>query len=242
MNDGTAPLSRMCSSATASSSAVLMPGRTLSRISASVRPPPAPHAACRHLLWRLDLDPPALNTGPAQPDGSRPRWRGGHVLDLAGGDDLPQQPGLVVVLDQRRGLLAEDLQPAPHGLRRVVVAAEQLAAAGVADTLVGRLVELDVPVACRNRGRCAARTAAGRSRPRRPTAPAPRRASRRARPGSPSAPRPGGPCAESRRAGSPPRRRPRRAGAHHRDGHLVGHQVAGVHVLLGLHTQLGLLG
>ena len=80
-------------------------------------------------------------------DSSAAMARSVTVVHRAGGVDAAQQPGLGVVVDQRRRLLAVDLEPVPDRAGRVVVAPEQLTSAGVAHPLVGGLVELHVPVA-----------------------------------------------------------------------------------------------
>ena len=65
---------------------------------------------------------------------------------LARAVDPPHQPLLVVVVDQRLGLLVVDAQPVADHVRLVVVALDQTRAVLIADALVLGRVELDVVV------------------------------------------------------------------------------------------------
>src|SRR4051812_41506290 len=67
------------------------------------------------------------------------------VLDRPGRVDTHQLALGAVVVDQRRGLVRILDKAGRDGLRLVVVALEQLRPAPVADILLARRVELDVP-------------------------------------------------------------------------------------------------
>jgi hypothetical protein len=171
---------------------------------------------------------------------SPPGTSGGSTAQRARGPPAPPrsrgrrppcapEPRPAVVVHQGRGVLAVHLQPVPHRLLAVVLALHHAP---------GHL-RREAGCARRGRpppspGRCGGRSCAARwRRPPRPGTP--RRRSRRpispaSRPAPPPAPR----CAGSRRTPRRPRRRPREALAHHPQDHLVGHQLAGVHVAPGL--------
>ncbi len=154
-----------------------------------------------------------------------------------------KRPALLVVVDQRRRLLVVDLQAPADRLLLVVVALDQPRAVLVADALVLGGVELEVvDVAAFRRTRGARRDGA-RPRRRRPRSAAPRV---RRRSSVPSASPSASACCSLR--GKPSSRNPSRASSladareDHADDHLVGDQLAGVHVALRLPAELGALG
>src|SRR5258708_3585190 len=141
---------RISRSASSSRSAVLIPGRTASRSIPSVRATTRPARRMARicsgvLIWIPDPDFIGV---PISPAGERPQ-RGerplGDLLDRAGRIDADENSFVGVEGDQRRGLFLVDLETVPDRLLPVIVALEQLAAAGVADPLPGRRVEEDVP-------------------------------------------------------------------------------------------------
>src|SRR6185369_5665342 len=67
------------------------------------------------------------------------------VFDQAGGVDANELALAAVEVDQRSGLFGILLEALRDGLGLIVVALVELAAAAVADAVVGRCVELDVP-------------------------------------------------------------------------------------------------
>src|SRR3954471_4312299 len=129
----------MNSSASASSSPVVTPGRTCSPISASVSATIRPARAICSISWgdlRMIMRNPApAPTESAPPLSSRLRrayGSGKHLLQRGVnlGEDLVDRPVGVeaddiaarraVVLDERRGLAVVDLEALPDRLRRVV--------------------------------------------------------------------------------------------------------------------------
>src|SRR3954453_7833897 len=137
-----APSPRMDCSATASRSAVVMPGVTAAFSFSSVRPTTSPASrisaiSSSVLIWITVL---SLSKRPQR--AQRPL---GHVVDWTHRVDAHEDAGLGVVAHQRRRLLVIDLEPVTDGLRLVVIALEQLAAADVTDTLRRRRVKVQVP-------------------------------------------------------------------------------------------------
>ena len=160
----------------------------------------------------LDIQLPAEHAARSSPVGPQGvDGPDGDVLDRAGGVDADQLALGAVVVDQRRGVPAVDAQPLGDGLGLVVVALVQLAAAPVADALVGRARRTRCARSCRSRGMCGGRRAAGppRRRPRRARGRG--RGRRRGRPAACPARPPAAPYGGSRRAGSRRRRPPRPA-------------------------------
>ena len=102
------------------------------------RPGASARSRRRVLIWiicdRLLQRPLSCSRANGRSAADRPL---GDVVDRPHRVDADQDALLGVVADQRRGLLVVDLEPVPDGLRLVVVALEQLAAAVVADP-VGR--------------------------------------------------------------------------------------------------------
>src|SRR5690349_11210790 len=102
----------MCSSAIASSSAVVTPGATAflnsSSVSATTRPAWRISAICAGvLISSLRSNMTALGGGGLE-GGDRP---GGHLFDAALGIDRHQQVEAAVEVDERRRLRRVDLQP-----------------------------------------------------------------------------------------------------------------------------------
>src|SRR4051795_12521370 len=146
---GTAPCERMWSSATASSSPVLTPGRTAAftaLIAPAVTRPEARMSSisCGVLIWimrPLHFASSGMRARIPVPPAARTAWRclvsarlrtvrpaesgqgpGGDFLDLADRIDPREQPFPLVEPRQRRGLFPVDLQAVPDGLGLVVVA------------------------------------------------------------------------------------------------------------------------
>ena len=190
-------------SAASSSSPVVTPGRALPRSSrwqrASIRPEAAIASISSGVLRMIATSELLFEAegGKRGPDVAV------HLVGRAGAVEAAQQPLLLVVVDQRLGLLVEDVEPVLDRLLLVVVALDQRRAVLVAEargSSAGR-----TPGGRRGRSSCTrAGPRGGGSPPRRAAsieqhggqAPAEaRRAPARAR-------RPGGSCAGSRRAGS----------------------------------------
>src|SRR5687767_6188676 len=134
-------------SAASSSSAVVTPGRTLDSSSLWQRTRTSPAAAIlsisagdfRTIIEGLGLDLVFESEG-------RDR-RAQVVVDLGGvarAVEAPQGALLLVVVDERLGVLVVDAQALLHGLGLVVVALDELGAVDVADALVLRGVGLHV--------------------------------------------------------------------------------------------------
>ena len=235
----------MWSSAIASSSPVVMPGLTASRSSSRVSPTTSP-ASRISAICSGDLISSASDRGTSVDTRVTGGVEGldralGDLVDLALRGDRAEQTELGVEADQRGGLLVVDLEPALHGLRLVVVALEQLAAVDVADaSLAGgsnstcqmcpQLRQVRRPDSRRttsSSSTCSSSTASS------------------GRPRSSSISLSASACGTVR--GKPSSRKPSLASswaqpvADDPDGDLVGHQVAGVHVLLGLDAEVGLL-
>src|SRR3712207_2683957 len=137
---GTAPFDRMWSSAMASSSPVLTPGRTAALTAAMAPAVTSPEArissiSCAVLIWiirplhfassaRGERRPAASRTASAPERLERPL---GDLLDRADGVDPGQQSLLLVPVRQRFGLLVVDLEPVTDGFGLVVVALDHLA-------------------------------------------------------------------------------------------------------------------
>src|SRR3954449_10179811 len=144
----------MESSATASSSPVLTPGRTAAftaLIAPAVTRPEARMSSisCGVLIWiirPLHFASSGMRARLPVPPAARTAWRclvsarlrtvrpaesghgtGGDLLDLADRVDPREQPFRVVEPRQRRGLFPVHLQPVPDGLGLVVVALHPLA-------------------------------------------------------------------------------------------------------------------
>src|SRR5579875_2083494 len=150
-------------SAARSSSAVLTPGRIFAASRFIARARICPAAAIRSISWGLFLMITA-RPSPRRSQELRPRrshvlleaqrrdHRTDMVMHLAGAAravDPAQQPALVVVLDQRLGLLVVDRQPSAHHLGLVVIALDQARAVLVADALALRGIVLHVVVVAR---------------------------------------------------------------------------------------------
>src|SRR3954466_9961884 len=130
----------MWSSATASSSPVLTPGRTAAFTAAIAPAVTSPEArmssiSCGVLIWIIrplhfassalgERRPPASRTASAPERLERPL---GDLLDRAHGVDPGQQSLFVVPARQRRRLFPVHLEAVPHGLGLVVVALHRLA-------------------------------------------------------------------------------------------------------------------
>src|SRR5215218_8227642 len=130
----------MWSSAIASSSPVLTPGRTAAFTAAMAPAVTSPEArmssiSCAVLIWiirplhfassaRGDRRPARSRTASAPERLERPP---GDLVDRADGVDAGQQALLLVPARQRCRLLAVHLEPVPHGLGLVVVALHHLA-------------------------------------------------------------------------------------------------------------------
>src|SRR4051812_48355219 len=137
-----APSPRIASSATASRSAVLMPGVTAAFSFSSVRPTTSPASrisaiSSSVLIWIKVASLPERTEG-----GERPLR---HVVDGTHRVDAHEYASLGVVAHQRCRLLVVDLEPVTDRLRLVVVALEQLATADVTHTLRRRRVEVQMP-------------------------------------------------------------------------------------------------
>src|SRR5262245_56785429 len=142
----------MLRSAIASRSAVVIPGRTASRSSSSVRPTTKPASRIftisasdlysitrlRLLNMRLSAQPvgPGLSVSSTEPV-QRRRRPVRHVVHRAGRVDAHQHTLVSVEPDKWRGLFGVDLEPVPNGLLTVVVPLEQLAATVVAHARLG---------------------------------------------------------------------------------------------------------
>src|SRR3954454_12674281 len=137
----------MWSSAMASSSPVLTPGRTAARTAFSAPAVTSPEArmssiSCAVLIWiirplhfasrgsrarravpRSPCTSRLARSGPGRAvvRAQRPERPPGHLVDAAHRVDPAQQPGLVVVARQRRRLFPVDLESTPDGLRLVVL-------------------------------------------------------------------------------------------------------------------------
>src|SRR3954453_20540046 len=147
-------------SAARSRSAVVTPSRTLPSSSLSVRTRMAPAAAILSIssgVLRMITSPHRVR--------ARGRWarfrpvlvlvlhaqrgdrRAEVVVDLgraAGAVEAVQDVALVVVVDERRGLVAVDLQARAHRLLAIVLALRKRFAVDVANPVVLRRVVLDV--------------------------------------------------------------------------------------------------
>src|SRR4051794_17078853 len=163
-------------SAARSRSAVVTPSRTLPSMSLSVRTRMAPAAAILSIssgVLRMITSPHRVRAR-----GRRARFRPVLVLVLhaqrgdrraevvvdlgraAGAVEAVQDVALVVVVDERRGLVAVDLQAPAHRLLFVVLALAERLAVDVADLVVLRRVVLEV-VGVAVRAHAPAREAAG---------------------------------------------------------------------------------
>ena len=224
-------------SAAASSSPVVTPARILPASRSIVRTWISPALAMASISAGVFL----TITGSLRAGG---RERGAdEVVDLVRRPravEAPQQPSLLVVVDERLGLLMVGREPLLDRLVLVVLALEERLAVLVAEAArswAGRTRRGRGARSCTGAGRRAAGSPS-RRRPRsaaRPSAGGPcRRARRRAR-------RPGRPSAGSRRAGSPSAPLLLDLLEDHPDHELVGDEVAVVHVGLGLAPELGLL-
>src|SRR4051794_3141477 len=122
MNEGVAPAERMCFSATASRSAVVSPGRTVSRSSWSVSPTTRPArriaSTCSRLLYWIRSRPSTRRSSAARVEGGN--QAAGHVVALAHAVHAREQATLAVHAGQRRGLLGVPLLPATDDVLGVV--------------------------------------------------------------------------------------------------------------------------
>src|SRR4051812_29145131 len=143
-----APVDRIDSSAIASRSAVLTPGRTASRsgarVPATTRPAWRMRTICSGVLSSISSwcmgGPTSAAVGPQGVDRAD-----GDVLDRAGGVDADQLALGAVEVDERRGVPGVDLEALRDRLGLVVVPLEEFATTAVADALAVGRVELDVP-------------------------------------------------------------------------------------------------
>src|SRR3954453_4229563 len=147
-------------SAARSRSAVVTPSRTLPSSSLSVRTRMAPAAAILSIssgVLRMITSPHRVRAASGGPGGrlglvlvlhpQRGDRRAEVVVNLgraAGAVEAVQDVALVVVVDERRGLVAVDLQAAAHRLLAVVLALAERLAVDVADLVVLRRVVLEV--------------------------------------------------------------------------------------------------
>src|SRR5919197_3792850 len=158
LNAGVAPCERMYFSAARSRSAVVTPSRTLPSSILSVRTRMAPAAA----ILSISSGVLRMITAPYRVRGRSPapvvlselvleaqcRDRRPQVVVHLGraarAVEAVQQVALVVVVHERRGLLAVDLEPVANRLLAVVVALRERLAVDVADLVVLRRGVLDV--------------------------------------------------------------------------------------------------
>src|SRR4051794_16522541 len=145
-------------SAARSRSAVVTPSRTLPSSSLSVRTRTAPAAAILSIssgVLRMITAPQSTSREPCARrrvlvlvlHAQRGDRRAEVVVDLgraAGAVEAVQDVALVVVVDERRGLVAVDLQAPAHRLLFVVLALAERLAVDVADLVVLRRVVLEV--------------------------------------------------------------------------------------------------
>src|SRR3954453_12362979 len=145
-------------SAARSRSAVVTPSRTLPSSSLSVRTRMAPAGAIFSIPWGVlrmitaptGYEPRAVARRPVLVlvlHAQRGDRRAQVVVDLgraAGAVEAVQDVALVVVVDERRGLVAVDLQAPAHRLLAVVLALAERLAVDVADLVVLRGVVLEV--------------------------------------------------------------------------------------------------
>src|SRR5690348_9529086 len=129
-------------SAAASSSPVVTPARALPismrRQRTSTSPAAAILSTCSVVLGtiiRYTLTPRGADDPPQLL---------AHLVGRAGAIDPVQQASLLVVADQRLGLLVVGVEPVADHLRPVVVADHERAAVVVADALLPRRAEVDV--------------------------------------------------------------------------------------------------
>src|SRR5579875_2733293 len=250
-------------SAARSSSPVLTPGRILAASRFIVLTRIAPAAAIRSIscgVFLMITDRPSRrDAGSAGAAGGRSPIAGPldallhaqgrdhradvvvHLARAAGAVDASQQPALVVVADQRLGLLVVDAQAVSHDLGAIVVALDQTRAILVADPLALGGVILDVVVVSRLDAHPPARDAPDDllvgdvDQQRRGDAPPESAELLVKRPG----------LLERARKAVEDEAVARilllQALAGHREDQLVGHELAGIHVALGLLPELALL-
>src|SRR3954452_21136067 len=142
LNDGIATSPRMDSSATASRSAVVMPGVTAALSFSRVRPTTSPASRISAISSSVLIWINVASLSERTECGERPLR---HVVDGTHRVDAHEYAGLGVVAHQRCRLLVVDLEPVTDRLRLVVVALEQLATADVTHTLRRRRVEVQMP-------------------------------------------------------------------------------------------------
>src|SRR4051794_7694814 len=160
LNAGVAPCERMYFSAASSRSAVVTPSRTFDSSSLSVRTRMAPAAAILSISagglrvitarYRVRARARRAAGGPRSEHvlhAERLDRRAEVVVDLgraARAVEAAQDVAVVVVLDERRGLVAVDVEPRADRLLAVVLALVQRLAVDVAAVVVPRRVVLDV--------------------------------------------------------------------------------------------------
>src|SRR4051812_21732781 len=132
----------MDSSATASRSAVVMPGVTAALSFSRVRPTTSPASRISAISSSVLIWINVASLPERTECGERPLR---HVVDGTHRVDAHEHAGLGVVTHQRCRLLVVDLEPVTDRLRLVVVALEQLATADVTHTLRRRRVEVQMP-------------------------------------------------------------------------------------------------
>src|SRR5918997_1147362 len=134
-------------SATRSRSLVVTPGRALPRSSDRQRASTCPAAAIRSISSAdlVTITPRRSSELVLEPQ--RGQRRPDVVVDLrrrAASVEAPQEVALLVVVDQRAGLLVVDGKPMLDSLRLVVVALDQLRAVAIALVRLLRGIEFHV--------------------------------------------------------------------------------------------------
>src|SRR3954469_7486193 len=151
LNEGTAPWERMNFSAASSSSLVVTPGRTLERSirrqRAWIRPASAISSICSEVLRMImpryiSVSHPLLFLAPKGREDSVDALL--HLVGTLRAVHLVQDATLLVIVDQRLGLLLVLLEAVLDHLGLVVVADDQLALIDVAYALLLRRVEFEV--------------------------------------------------------------------------------------------------
>src|SRR3954449_5998774 len=142
LNDGIAPSPRMDSSATASRSAVVMPGVTAAFSFSRVRPTTSPASRISAISSSVLIWIKVASLPERAKRGESPLR---HVIHGTHRVDAHEHTSLRVVAHQRRRLFVVDLEPVTDRLRLVVVTLEQLATADVTHTLRRWRVEVQMP-------------------------------------------------------------------------------------------------
>src|SRR6476619_1934836 len=142
----------MWSAAMASSCWVVTPGATAARISSRASPTTRPASRISAICSGVLISTPRsrnttsdVDAGVGTDGGQRADGTLGDLVDRSLRGDRAQQASLLVETHERRRLLGVDLEPTADRVGLVVVALEELAGVDVADTFLGRRVELDVP-------------------------------------------------------------------------------------------------